>query len=469
MVNTQGRESGGSGCETYSGAWYPRRRPCGVAINTLVDLNKLAGESPSFKLVRLSESNLFRDAGPGPARPYGRVVRRARETQGLHSAPSQQGWLESHGIAAQRPTPPSDPGLRLARARVSTPGSAAVSGSVARALAASVAARAGPAGGCKTQPRSTAPPARRTIVAAVPRTVRLRRDVPSRPHCHGGPELPAPGCCRPAAARAAGRLPRAGDSSLAKDGPPPPRSRAAAPRDSLGLSGCVPWRQIANFVRSIRSTWHRKVLRSLDMNVSQNCSGRCVADPCEPGCQGSGQERTARRPSQRLVTWWAYMWPSPLTSTPLLRPAAAARGEQSASPSPRGSAHSPALSPSHKAGRAPPAPGEFPCPSLPRAVTLRLIAAMAAANGVTWGSCLPRQSRHVSKARSARRPQDLSSAPNSGVLQKLFSRRCGTPPTLSLLLLPPSAKRFPTRRRSANASRRQGEGGLPQELALSRR
>ena len=34
--------------ETCSGVWYPRRRPCGVAINTLVDLNKLAGETPSF-------------------------------------------------------------------------------------------------------------------------------------------------------------------------------------------------------------------------------------------------------------------------------------------------------------------------------------------------------------------------------------------------------------------------------------
>ena len=29
----------------------PRRRPCGEAVNTLVDLNKLAGESPSFLLL----------------------------------------------------------------------------------------------------------------------------------------------------------------------------------------------------------------------------------------------------------------------------------------------------------------------------------------------------------------------------------------------------------------------------------
>ena len=48
LVNTQGRESGGSWFETCSGVWYPRRRPCGVAINTLVDLNKLAGETPSL-------------------------------------------------------------------------------------------------------------------------------------------------------------------------------------------------------------------------------------------------------------------------------------------------------------------------------------------------------------------------------------------------------------------------------------
>ena len=44
----QGRESGGSWFETCSGVWYPRWRPCGVAINTLVDCNKLAGETPSF-------------------------------------------------------------------------------------------------------------------------------------------------------------------------------------------------------------------------------------------------------------------------------------------------------------------------------------------------------------------------------------------------------------------------------------
>ena len=48
VVNTQGRESGGSWFETCSGVWYPRRRPCGAAINTLVDLIKLAKESPSF-------------------------------------------------------------------------------------------------------------------------------------------------------------------------------------------------------------------------------------------------------------------------------------------------------------------------------------------------------------------------------------------------------------------------------------
>ena len=31
--------------------WYPKRRPCGVAINTLVDLIKLAGETPSLKSI----------------------------------------------------------------------------------------------------------------------------------------------------------------------------------------------------------------------------------------------------------------------------------------------------------------------------------------------------------------------------------------------------------------------------------
>ena len=40
VVNAQGRESRVFRFETRSGVWYPRRRPCGVAINTLVDLNK---------------------------------------------------------------------------------------------------------------------------------------------------------------------------------------------------------------------------------------------------------------------------------------------------------------------------------------------------------------------------------------------------------------------------------------------
>ena len=39
VVNTKGRESRGSGFETCSGV-VPRRRPCGAAINTLVDLIK---------------------------------------------------------------------------------------------------------------------------------------------------------------------------------------------------------------------------------------------------------------------------------------------------------------------------------------------------------------------------------------------------------------------------------------------
>ena len=53
VVNTPSRESGGSWFETCSGAWYPRRRPCGVAFNALVDLNKLAGETPSFKFLAM--------------------------------------------------------------------------------------------------------------------------------------------------------------------------------------------------------------------------------------------------------------------------------------------------------------------------------------------------------------------------------------------------------------------------------
>ena len=44
VVNTQGRESGGSWFETWSGVWYPRRRLCGVAINTLVDLLNWLGK-----------------------------------------------------------------------------------------------------------------------------------------------------------------------------------------------------------------------------------------------------------------------------------------------------------------------------------------------------------------------------------------------------------------------------------------
>ena len=44
MDNTQGQESGGSWFETCSGVWYPKRRPCGVAINTLVDLINRLGK-----------------------------------------------------------------------------------------------------------------------------------------------------------------------------------------------------------------------------------------------------------------------------------------------------------------------------------------------------------------------------------------------------------------------------------------
>ena len=44
VVNTQGREFGGSWFETCSGVWYPRRRPCGVAINTFADLINWLGK-----------------------------------------------------------------------------------------------------------------------------------------------------------------------------------------------------------------------------------------------------------------------------------------------------------------------------------------------------------------------------------------------------------------------------------------
>ena len=55
VVNTQGRESRCSGFETCSGVWYPRRRPCGVAINTLVDLiNWLGIPQVSCRMVRVS-------------------------------------------------------------------------------------------------------------------------------------------------------------------------------------------------------------------------------------------------------------------------------------------------------------------------------------------------------------------------------------------------------------------------------
>ena len=53
MVNTQGRESGGSWFETCSGVWYPRLRPCGVAIN--VDSIKWLGKPQVFLWLRLDD------------------------------------------------------------------------------------------------------------------------------------------------------------------------------------------------------------------------------------------------------------------------------------------------------------------------------------------------------------------------------------------------------------------------------
>ena len=68
VVNTPSRESGGSSSwfETCSGAWYPRRRPCGVAFNTLVDLNKLAGETlMSLRPAMSAESEASDPGRPG--------------------------------------------------------------------------------------------------------------------------------------------------------------------------------------------------------------------------------------------------------------------------------------------------------------------------------------------------------------------------------------------------------------------
>ena len=50
VINTQGRESWGSWFETCSGVWYPRLRPCGVAINTLVDLINWLGKPQVLEL-----------------------------------------------------------------------------------------------------------------------------------------------------------------------------------------------------------------------------------------------------------------------------------------------------------------------------------------------------------------------------------------------------------------------------------
>ena len=47
LVYMQGQESGGSSFETCSGVLYPRRRPRGVAINTLVALINWLGK-PQF-------------------------------------------------------------------------------------------------------------------------------------------------------------------------------------------------------------------------------------------------------------------------------------------------------------------------------------------------------------------------------------------------------------------------------------
>ena len=60
VANTQGRESGGSWFETCSGVWYPRRRPCGVAINTLLDLINWPGKPQVYMAMVASCSSLLR-------------------------------------------------------------------------------------------------------------------------------------------------------------------------------------------------------------------------------------------------------------------------------------------------------------------------------------------------------------------------------------------------------------------------
>ena len=61
VVNTQGQESGGSWFETCSGMWYPRRRPCGVAINTLVDSINWLGKPQVLPKQRETNSTLAAD------------------------------------------------------------------------------------------------------------------------------------------------------------------------------------------------------------------------------------------------------------------------------------------------------------------------------------------------------------------------------------------------------------------------
>ena len=103
VVNTQGRESGGSWFETCSGVWYPRRRPCGVAINTLVDLNKLAGETPSFYSVisvrcqRPTGGSPLSGPPPWPMSPAGpRRPRRSDVTDALAQWQPRPGTEGAH-------------------------------------------------------------------------------------------------------------------------------------------------------------------------------------------------------------------------------------------------------------------------------------------------------------------------------------------------------------------------------------
>ena len=108
----QGRDSGGSWFETCSGVWYPRRRPCGVAIITLVNLINWLGKP----LVYLADSvrpppgrarlgsgvKAAIRAGPGSVRRAGPHPLLPSRCSGLpvRSPQALQGWRGSDRLLA---------------------------------------------------------------------------------------------------------------------------------------------------------------------------------------------------------------------------------------------------------------------------------------------------------------------------------------------------------------------------------